>query len=83
MKYSWDGLADKLGAAMNDNLTIISPKGILLKMKVVGINRTGPTALDNTRAYINIRNAQKQLNVDPSYITGINIKLLMLTMQSC
>ena len=70
-----DGLADKLGAAMNDNLTVISPKGNSLTMKVVGINRTGLTALDNARAYINIRNAQKLLSVDPSYITDINIKL--------
>ena len=70
-----DGLADKLGAAMNDNLTVISPKGNSLTMKVVGINRTGLTALDNARAYINIRNAQKLLNVNPSYITDINIKL--------
>ncbi len=70
-----DGLADKLGAKVNDNLTVISPKGVSLTMKVTGINRTGLTALDNSRAYINIRNAQKLLLVDPSYITDINIKL--------
>ncbi len=69
------GLAELLGADMNDNMTVISPKGVQLEMKVVGINRTGLTEVDKTRAYINIRNAQKLLQVDGSYITDINIKL--------
>lgn len=70
-----EGLADLLGAKMNDNMTIISPQGVTLEMKVVGINRSGLTEVDKTRAYINIRNAQKMLKVDGSYITDINIKL--------
>jgi lipoprotein-releasing system permease protein len=70
-----EGLAGFLGAAMNDNITVISPQGTSLEMKVVGINRTGLTNVDNTRAYINLRNAQKLLNVDGAYITDINIKL--------
>lgn len=69
------GLAEMLGAKMGDNMTVISPKGVQLEMKVVGINRTGLTEVDKTRAYINIRNAQKLLQVDGSYITDINIKL--------
>jgi len=70
-----EGLADQLGAKMNDNLNVISPLGVSLEMKVVGINRSGLTEVDKTRAYINIRNAQKLLQVDGSYITDINIKL--------
>lgn len=70
-----DGLADLLGAKMNDNLTITSPLGVTLEMKVVGINHSGLTDVDKSRAYINIRNAQKLLKVDGSYITDINIKL--------
>ncbi len=70
-----DGLADLLGAKMNDNLTITSPLGVTLEMKVVGINHSGLTDVDKSRAYINIRNAQKLLRVDGSYITDINIKL--------
>ena len=69
------GLAEKLGAKLNDNMNVISPLGISLEMKVVGINRSGLTEVDNSRAYINIRNAQKLLNVDGAYITDINIKL--------
>lgn len=69
------GLADLLGANMGDNLNMISPAGVTLEMKVVGINRSGLTEVDKTRAYINLRNAQKLLRVDGSYITDINIKL--------
>lgn len=70
-----EGLAEKLGVNMNDNIVVIAPTGTPLDMKVVGINRTGLTEVDKTRAYISIRNAQKLLNVDNSYITDINIKL--------
>ncbi len=69
------GLSEKLGARLNDNLFITSPLGVTLEMKVVGIHRSGLTEADNTRAFINIRNAQKLLKVDGSYITDINIKL--------
>ncbi len=70
-----DGLADLLGAQMNDNISITSPLAVTLEMKVVGINHSGLTEVDKTRAYINIRNAQKLLRVDGAYITDINIKL--------
>lgn len=70
-----EGLADLLGAKMNDNIMVISPLGVSLEMKVVGINRSGLTEVDKTRAYINLRNAQKLLKVDGAYITDINIKL--------
>ena len=54
---------------------VVSPKGIGLDLKIVGIHKSGIVELDNSRAYINIRNAQKLLNVDGSYITDLNIKL--------
>jgi lipoprotein-releasing system permease protein len=70
-----EGLAELLGAQLNDNISIISPRGVELEMQVVGIHRSGLTEADKSRAYINIRNAQKLLQVDGSYITDINIKL--------
>lgn len=69
------GLAEKLGAALNDNLTLVSPSGVTLMMKVVGILNTGLRDLDNQRAYASLRNAQKLLNVQSNYITDISIKL--------
>lgn len=70
-----EGLTMKLGAKVGDNMFVVSPKGIGLDLKVVGIHKSGIVELDNSRAYINIRNAQKLLNVDGSYITDLNIKL--------
>lgn len=69
------GLAKKLGATLNDNLNIVSPNGVTLMMKVVGIISTGLRDLDNQRAYASLRNAQKLMKVQSSYITDINIKL--------
>jgi lipoprotein-releasing system permease protein len=70
-----EGLAMKLGAKVGDNMTVISPKGVSLEMRVTGIHKSGITELDNSRAYMNIRNAQKLLGVDGAYITDLNIKL--------
>jgi lipoprotein-releasing system permease protein len=70
-----EGLAQNLGVKLNDNISIIAPNSTTLDMKVVGINRTGLTELDRSRAYISIRNAQILLGVDNSYLTDINIKL--------
>ena len=69
------GLADKLGVKMNDNLLVTTPNSNSIEMKVVGINKTGLTEVDKNRAYISIRNAQKLLGTDNSYVTDINIKL--------
>ena len=69
------GLSESLGTTLNDNITIVSPGGVALQMKVVGIIDTGLQELDNSRAYSSIRNAQKLMNVTGSYITDINIKL--------
>lgn len=69
------GLAESLGAELNDNLSVVSPGGITLQMKVVGILETGLRELDNNRAYSSIRNAQKLMSVTGNYITDINLKL--------
>ena len=69
------GLAESLGTLLNDNLTVVSPGGVSLQMKVVGILETGLRDLDNSRAYSSIRNAQKLMNVTGNYITDINVKL--------
>jgi lipoprotein-releasing system permease protein len=69
------GLSESIGTDINDNITVISPGGVALQMKVVGILETGLSELDNSRAYSSIRNAQKLMNVTGTYITDIKIKL--------
>lgn len=69
------GLAERLDASLNDNLNIVSPNGVTLAMKVVGIISTGLRDLDDQRAYASLRNAQKLMKVQSSHITDISIKL--------
>ena len=52
------GLADKVGAATGDTLSIISPAGVILKMKVVGVFRSGVTAKDNYESFALLKKAQ-------------------------
>lgn len=69
------GLAANLAAKVGSYVMVSSQKGVILELKIVGINRTGVTSVDDNRAYVTLRNAQKLLNVDASYITDINLKI--------
>jgi lipoprotein-releasing system permease protein len=69
------GLAANLAAKVGSYVMVSSQKGVILELKIVGINRTGITSVDDNRAYVTLRNAQKLLNVDANYITDINMKI--------
>lgn len=69
-----EGLAYKLGATMGDSLSVISPAGVVMMMKVVGIFRTGITGMDNTECYALLKKSQilqARLNV----VNQIRIRL--------
>ncbi len=68
------GLADRLGAAMGDTLTVSSPAGTLLKMKIVGLFRTGVVGIDNTESYALLKKVQVLQN-RPNVINQIRIRL--------
>lgn len=53
-----NGVAEKLGAGPNDLVTAVSPTGAIIKMKIVGIFRTGIIALDDTETYALLKKAQ-------------------------
>lgn len=69
-----EGVAQKLGAAMNNTLSAISPAGVILKMKVVGIFRSGITAVDNFDSYTLLKKAQV-LQERPNVINRIRLRL--------
>ncbi len=69
-----DGVAKKVGAELNDTLSVISPAGVMLKMKVVGIFRTGITPIDNFESYALLKKAQILQN-RPNVINQIRIRL--------
>ncbi|MGB8274769.1 MAG: ABC transporter permease [Alphaproteobacteria bacterium] len=52
------GLARDLGVAMSDTVTAVSPVGVIMRMKVVGILRTGIIAVDKTQAYTLLKKSQ-------------------------
>ena len=53
-----EGVAQQAGVGMDDLLSVVSPAGAVLKMKVVGIFRTGITAIDNFESYALLKKAQ-------------------------
>ena len=69
-----EGLAAKLGVEMNNIISVISPAGVILKMQVVGIFRTGITTIDNFDSYTLLKKAQILAN-RPNVINQIRIRL--------
>jgi lipoprotein-releasing system permease protein len=68
------GLAERLGAGMGDTLTVSSPAGAILKMKIVGLFRTGVVAIDNTESYALLKKVQVLQN-RPNVVNQIRIRL--------
>lgn len=69
-----EGLAAKIGAEMGDTLTVLSPAGVILKMKVVGLYNTGIVQIDNFQAYALLKKVQVLQN-RPNVINRIRVRL--------
>jgi lipoprotein-releasing system permease protein len=69
-----EGLALKLGVGPDDSLNAVSPEGVLLKMKITGLFRTGVTSLDNSTAYMLLKKAQI-LQDRPNVVNQIRMRL--------
>lgn len=69
------GLAKKMNVSVGDRVTITTPEGNNLTLKVVGIFSFGIVAMDDSRCYATIATVQKVLEKDPSYLTDLNIKM--------
>jgi lipoprotein-releasing system permease protein len=52
------GLARRLALQMNDTVTVTSPTGVIIRMKVVGISHTGVLAFDEANAYVLLKKNQ-------------------------
>lgn len=73
------GLAEKMGVEVGSRVSVTTPDGNNLTLKVVGIFSYGIAAMDETRSYATLATVQKILQKDPSYITDINIKMKDVT----
>ena len=72
------GVAKKLSLKIGDNVQIISSKGDIFQLKLVGFYQSGLAEIDNAQSYINLKTAQQVLGEGQSYITDINVKLHQL-----
>ncbi len=69
------GLAEKSGVRVGDKVSVTTPEGYNLLLKVVGIFSYGIVTLDDTKSYATLATVQKVLQRDPSYVTDLNVKL--------
>jgi lipoprotein-releasing system permease protein len=68
------GMSKRLGLNMDDLATVISPAGLVKRMKVVGIFHTGNLLLDEGQIYMLLKDAQVLLD-KPFIANQIRIKL--------
>lgn len=69
------GLAEKVNVQLGDRVSVTTPEGNNLVLKVVGIFSYGMASFDDSKSYASIATVQKILMRDPSYITDLHIKL--------
>jgi len=69
------GLARKLNAVVGNRVSITTPEGNTLLLKVVGTFSFGISTFDDSKAFATISTVQKIVQKDPSYITDLHIKL--------
>jgi lipoprotein-releasing system permease protein len=69
-----EGLAEKLGARRGSTLSVSSPAGVLLKMKVVGLFRSGISSLDKGTGYTLLKKAEVLFD-RPNVINEIRIRM--------
>ncbi len=70
------GLAKKMGVHVGDRVSVTTPEGGNITLKIVGIFSYGIAALDETQSYATLATVQKILQKDPSYVTDLNVKML-------
>ncbi len=69
------GLAKKMNANIGDRISVVSQDGNNFNLNVVGIFKTGLTAIDDNQSYSDLKTVQNFLQQPSSYITDIEIRL--------
>ncbi|WP_128545013.1 ABC transporter permease [Larkinella soli] len=69
-------LARKLNVRTGDKVSIATPSGNTMILRVIGTFGFGIGTLDNTKSYANLSTVQEILQKDASYITDIHIKMV-------
>ncbi|NHZ84681.1 MAG: FtsX-like permease family protein [Planctomycetia bacterium] len=69
------GIAENLNIKIDDNISVVSPNGIVKIMKVVGLFKTSNSVVDKSKSYINLSMAQQLIAEGPDYITDIYVNV--------
>lgn len=69
-----EGLARRLGARIGNLVTVSSPAGVVLKMKLVGLFHTGVVAIDDGTAFALLKKAQV-LQDRPNVINRVRLSV--------
>lgn len=72
------GLADKMQVKTGDRVSVTTPRGEVVTLRVVGTFQMGIGAIDNVRCYTSLQTVQGILHENSRYITDIHVKLLNL-----
>lgn len=67
--------ADKMLAKIGDVIQVTTPKGEIMKLKVVGYFQSGLQDIDKVNSYASLSTTQKLLGEDNNYITDLQVKL--------
>ena len=69
------GIAQKLNLQLNDNISVVSARGLTKVLEVVGIFSTDNQEIDEAKSYINLATAQQLIKERASAVTDIYVKL--------
>jgi lipoprotein-releasing system permease protein len=73
-----EGLAFKLGVQLGDTISAVSPQGVTLSMKVVGLFRTGIQAVDQSHGFALLK-VNQVLQNRPNVVNQILVRLADVT----
>ena len=73
-----DGLALRLGVQLGDTVVAISPRGVSLQMKIVGVFHTGLVTLDQSAGYVLLK-VNQVLQDRPNVVNQIQMRLTDVT----
>lgn len=76
------GLAQKMNVTVGDRVSVTTPEGGNLNLKVVGVFSFGIAQMDQSQSYATLATVQKILQKDPSYVTDLNVKMNDVTTAS-
>ena len=69
------GVGKKLRLNVGDYVSMVTPDGEIIRLKIVAFFQSGLADLDNLQSYTNIKSAQRAAKEGPSYVTDIHVKL--------